>query len=274
MAQAAVSIVIPAYNEEDGIVSVLDALRSLPLEKEIIVVDDGSTDRTSDMARAAGAKVVRRAGNIGYGRSIKDGVEVAAHDIIVITDADGTYPVESIPELVAKMQEGFDMAVGARQGKEYRGSLLKWPARLFLKFIVEFTTGRRIPDINSGLRAFRKHEAMKYWPALCDTFSFTTTITLTYLLTRHTVAYLPIAYHKRVGRSHVRIVKDSLRTMQYIMECIARFNPIKLFLLLAMLAVTLGIASFPWLYELGIALGMCTAIVVFAIGILSVSLRD
>jgi polyisoprenyl-phosphate glycosyltransferase len=247
-----VSIIIPAYNEEKGIGKVLAALQSLPLEKEIIVVDDGSTDATAAVAAAAGVRVVRRAGNIGYGRSIKDGIAVARHDLIVISDADGTYPIDRIVDLVAKMSEGFDMVVGARQGREYRGSFLKWPARIF----------------------FKKQEVQKYMSALCDTFSFTTTLTLSYMLTRHTVTYLPISYGKRIGRSHVRMVRDTLRTLQYIVECIARFNPIKLFILCMLACAAVGALSAFVLGWLGLFLGIFSGLIVFAIGIHSTAVRS
>lgn len=270
----AVSIIIPAYNEEKGIGKVLAALQGLPLEKEIIVVDDGSSDATATVAATTGVRVVRRAGNIGYGRSIKDGIAVAKHDLIVISDADGTYPIDRIVDLVAKMSEGFDMVVGARQGREYRGSFLKWPARIFFKMLVEFSAGQSIPDINSGLRIFRKQEVQKYMSALCDTFSFTTTLTLSYMLTRHTVTYLPISYGKRIGRSHVRMVRDTLRTLQYIVECIARFNPIKLFILCMLACVAVGTLSTFALGWLGFFLGLFSGLIVFAIGIHSTAVRS
>ena len=159
---AQVSIVIPAYNEEQGILNVLERIRSLSLDAEVIVVDDGSTDRTSEVAREHGAEVFRRAGNVGYGRAIKDGMGVATTDTIVITDADGTYPVEDIPKLLEEFHKGFDMVVGARRGMYYRGSLLKMPARFCFKMLAEFTAGRKIPDVNSGLRVFRKSTAESF----------------------------------------------------------------------------------------------------------------
>lgn len=227
------TVVIPALNEADGISAVLDRIMTLTPKPEVIVVDDGSTDETARIARSKGARLVSHPTPGGYGRSLKDGIRAATHEIIVITDADGTYPIERIPDLLASLAKGFDMAVGARTGPEYRGTFLKMPARILLKWLVEFTTGRHIPDINSGLRAFRKADALRYVDDLCNGFSFTTTITLIYLLSGKFVEYLPIAYASRVGRSKVRIIRDSLRTLQYITEVIAVYNPLKLFVLLS-----------------------------------------
>lgn len=227
------SVIIPALNEEEGIVGVLERLKALSPRPEIIVVDDGSTDRTGERARSAGATVIRHPMPGGYGRSLKDGIRAASNEIVCITDADGTYPVERLPELVADIANGFDMSVGARTGRHYRGSLLKMPARIVFKWLVEFTTGRLIPDINSGLRAMRKADVLAVEQDLCNGFSFTTTITLIEFLTGKFVKYTPIDYAKRAGRSKVHIIQDSLRTLQYIVEVIATYNPLKLFVLLS-----------------------------------------
>ena len=175
-----------------------------------------------------------------------DGIQAAQHDIIVITDGDGTYPVERISDLVRKIEEGFDMAVGARQGTQQYDSLLRAPARLLFKFLVEFTTGAHIPDINSGMRSFRKSQVLPYFPDLCQGFSFTTTLTLIYKLTGKFIVYLPIEYHKRIGKSKVSVIRDSLRTLQYVVEVIVTYNPLKLFLLLCLLLSALALATFVW----------------------------
>jgi polyisoprenyl-phosphate glycosyltransferase len=264
-----ISIVIPAYNEESGIASVIKQIQQLPLAIEIVVVDDGSTDHTASVARKAGAIVVRRPSNIGYGKSIKDGIHRASNDTVVITDADATYPVDQIPVLLRRYDEGYDMVIGARQGVNYWSSPMKSLFRILLKALVEFTAGRKIPDINSGLRVFSKKTALHYESALCDTFSFTTTITLIYCLTKHTIFYSPIQYHKRIGASKVRIFRDSLRTFQYIIECIVLFNPIKLFVLLAATCVIIGLVSYVVLDWWGIFVGILFAIVTFSLGLLA-----
>jgi glycosyltransferase involved in cell wall biosynthesis len=242
------SVVLPAYNEEEGVESVVAAIRAQNPECEIIVVDDGSTDNTAQVAESTGAVVLRHPANAGYGRSVMDGILTASHDIIVISDADGSYPAESIRDLVRKIDEGFDMAVGARQGTQKYDSILMAPARLFFKLLVEFTTGSLIPDINSGLRAFRKSQALPYFPDLCQGFSLTTSLTLIYKLTGKFIVYVPIEYRRRIGRSKVHFLRDSLRTLQYITEIIVTYNPLKLFLLLSMIPGSLSLTAFvAWL---------------------------
>jgi glycosyltransferase involved in cell wall biosynthesis len=231
-----ISIVIPAYNEEDVITDTVVRCKKVLKELfndegEVIVIDDCSTDGTCKLAKEAGAITLSHPHNAGYGRSLKDGIQAAKYDLIVITDSDGTYPIERIPDLYSEYQKGFDMVVGARQGKNYDESFKKKILRLILKFLVEYTAGRKIDDINSGLRIFSKKTIMKYFDTLCDTFSFTTSVTLAYMMTGKFVKYIPIEYHKRIGKSHVKLFKDTLRTLQYIIEAILFYNPIKIFLI-------------------------------------------
>lgn len=267
------SVVIPALNEAPAIGAVLDQIRALSIDSEIVVVDDGSTDDTGAVATAHGARVIRHAANLGYGRSIKDAVKAATTDVIVLTDADGTYPIARIPDLLAEFEKGFDMVVGARQGSVYQGGPLKSILRWFLKSIVEFASGRRVPDVNSGLRVFRKSSVEQYFPDICDGFSFTTTITLVCNLTHRTVSYVPIAYDKRIGHSKVKLARDTLRTLQYIVECVVRYNPLKLFVALAAVPVALSVALFPLTAEFGVLMGTCTAMIIFAIGCLAETWR-
>ncbi len=268
------SVILPAYNEEEGIGAVLARLQKVAGEMEVVVIDDGSTDQTASRARSFGARVVRHAANSGYGFSLKSGIRSATHDLIAIADADGTYPVEELPAMVQKMEEGFAMVVGARQGPHYRGTFLKMPARFIFQFLVEFSTGRHIPDINSGLRVFRKSDVVPLFPLLCNTFSFTTTLTLAYCFLRKFICYMPIHYEKRIGKSKVRLVRDSLRTLQHIVESIAHFNPLKLFLLLAfvLLLFAFGFALAWWYFGLIVlsiptALFLTGAFLIFALGL-------
>ena len=281
-----ISIVIPAYNEHNAIADAVNRLQTTLSGKdigefEIVVVDDGSSDETGAIAAAAGARVVRHPHNIGYGRALKSGISAAKFDTIVITDADGTYPIERIPDLLEKYREGFDMVVGARTGNHYKESALKWPLRILLRFLVEWTAGRRIPDINSGLRIFSRQTIQGYFSHLCDTFSFTTSATLAYMMTGRFVAYLPINYAERVGRSHVRLWRDSLRTLQFIVQAITYYNPLKIFLLLSIcccvLALTCVIAGLAFKIVTALMLGvgaLLVALVIGAMGLLADLLRQ
>lgn len=232
------SVIIPAYNEEKGLDSVLqqfeETAKKHKMQIEIIVVDDGSSDATSKIAKKRRSNVIRHPQNVGYGRALQTGIRAAENEYVVICDADGTYPVEEFPELLRFLEDGFDMVVGLRRGHHYRGSLFKSPARLFFKLLSEFVTGTKIPDVNSGFRAFKKSDALEFLKYTCPTFSFTTSLTLIYHLEGKFVKYYPIPYFARRGKSKVRYFRDTLRTGQVLTETIMLYNPIKLFLLLAL----------------------------------------
>jgi glycosyltransferase involved in cell wall biosynthesis len=274
-----ISVVLPAFNEAatigrtlEGVRRALDGTRLGPYE--IIVVDDGSTDGTAELASAAGARIVRHPANSGYGRALKDGITAARYDTIVILDADDTYPTEAIPRLIAELERGYDLVVGARTGIHYRGGWFKAPLRALLTSLAEFTTGQRIADVNSGLRAFRRSTTLPYFPQLCDTFSFTTSMTLAYMLTGRFVQHMPIEYFDRVGTTKVHLFRDSLRTLQYIVQSIVYYNPVKLFLLLAGLCLACGLVAASLGNSLLGGLAVLTAIVVFGLGLVADLLRQ
>jgi polyisoprenyl-phosphate glycosyltransferase len=156
-----ISIVVPAFNEEGGIEQTIrDASRILSemgtTDSEIVVVDDGSHDRTAAVAETGGAKVVRHPHNLGYGAALKTGIIAAQNDVIAIIDADNTYPIWRLPDLIQEYRKGFDMVVGARTGNHYKSSIAKSALRGVLTFLVQFTTGRKVSDVNSGFRVFSK----------------------------------------------------------------------------------------------------------------------
>ena len=243
------SIVIPVHNEKESISDTLSRcikLREVEQfrEIEILVIDDASTDGTSDQLNNYDVTIVRHPAKAGYGQSLKDGIRNARFDTIVITDADGTYPIESIVELVDLYEDGFNMIVGARTGPHYRAPGIRSPLRSILRWIVEFIVGETIPDINSGLRVFSKNEVTPYLRRLCNTFSFTTSLTLAYYLTQKFVTYVPITYSQRIGSTKTKVFKDSLRTLQYIVQIVLYYNPIKIFLLLCVFNTLLGTIGF------------------------------
>lgn len=280
-----ISVVIPAFNEDGAIAAAVEQVRAMlaaaDLDGEVIVVDDGSDDHTAELAEAAGALVFRHAHNIGYGKALKTGIAGARHDTIVITDADGTYPIESIPDLVAEKAKGFDMVVGARTGAHYRGSHLKWPLRLLLKLLVEWAAGRRIPDINSGLRVFSREAMRPYLDHLCDTFSFTTSLTLAFMMTGKFVGYLPICYHARTGRSKVSLWRDSLKTLTFVLQAILYYAPMKIFfvmvllcLLSALVSIVIGIAfHLATGFMMGVG-SLLTALIIFSLGLMADLLKQ
>lgn len=241
-----ISVVIPVYNEhlavEETITEIQRTLTDSGLTPfEVVVVDDGSSDGTAEAATNAGARIIRHPENAGYGRALKTGIRAATYDTIAITDADGTYPVDRIPELHSRYVDGFDMVVGARTGPHYRESVVKSPMRWILRKIVEFVSGRSIPDINSGLRIFSRSASLPYFRRLCDGFSFTTSITLSYMMTGGFVSYVDIPYHARKGKTKVRLLRDAFRTGQYVVEAAIYYDPFRIMFLFSLLCVLVGV---------------------------------
>ncbi len=280
------SVIIPVFNEENAIVNTINrlmiTLNEYKIEGEVIIVDDGCTDNTRlKIKESPYIKVLSHPHNIGYGMALKTGILAAKFPTIAIIDADGTYPPESIPVLLEEFNKGFDMVVGARSGEYFHGSAIKWQMRYILKFLVEWTTGRNIPDINSGMRIFEKDRIIKFFPKLCNTFSFTTSATLSYMMSDLFVSYITISYEKRIGNSHVRMWRDSLRTFQFILQAVTFYNPLKLFLLLTILTLLFSIIAL----IIGIcfkinaaffmsALSISTSFIIFSLGILAELVRQ
>lgn len=231
-----ISFIVPAYNEEGGITGTLDRLNTVltasGLPYEIIVVNDGSSDKTAERAAAcANVTIIYHPTNIGYGGAIKTGIMYAKHPWIGITDADGTYPVEKMPDLLAEMEKGFDMVVAKRENIDQHDSFTKMFFRRIFKSIINFTVHGDIQDPNSGLRIFKREMALSYFPFLCNTFSFTTSITILAFGEGRFVRYLPVRYEKRTGIGKVRHFRDSLYAMEIIVQGITFYNPIKFFML-------------------------------------------
>ena len=229
-----VSIIIPAYNEKEGITHVIESLRLLKEKHgprwEIIVVDDGSTDGTSEMVKVFGDVVlIQHPLNRGYGASIKTGVRHAKYNTLVISDADGTYPVNDIPKLIAQLSKS-DMVVGARHINSSNIPLSRRPAKWMLNKLANYLTGIKIPDLNSGLRVMKKDIILKYLHLLPDGFSFTTTITLAMLTNNYLVEFIPIEYKIRSGKSKIRPIRDTMNFIQLIIRTVLYFDPLKIFL--------------------------------------------
>ncbi len=234
--ESGVTLVVPAYNEENGIEGVVRRLMELPLGVpiELLAVDDGSSDGTpAVLARLAkeipALRVIEHGSNRGYGAALKTGFSAARHDVIVITDADATYPEHKIVDLLARIDDGAEMAVGARTGEDVNVPFARRPAKTFLRLLASYLAGTRIPDLNSGLRAIRRELVQQYRPILPDGFSFTTTITLAALTNGHRVDYVSIDYAARKGRSKIRPIRDTLRFTAQVVRTVLYFNPLKVF---------------------------------------------
>lgn len=242
-----VSVIIPAKNEERGVAKTLEelggVLRQNNFNYEIIVVDDASTDMTGKIAQEKGVKVITHDFNRGYGASIKTGVHQSSYEVILITDADGTYPVEEVPNIL-KYMENYDMVVGARVGYKVKIPLLRRPAKWMLAKLANYLSESNIVDLNSGLRAIKKEIFVKFNRLLPDGFSLTTTITLAMLTYGYQVKYIPINYDYRVGRSKIRPFRDFLNFFLLIIRTSLLFNPLKIFLPMSFILCLLGIFIF------------------------------
>jgi glycosyltransferase involved in cell wall biosynthesis len=265
-----VSVIIPAYNEEKGIVRSIDDIIGI-LEKnnlnyEIIVINDGSTDNTGQLALEKGAKVITHDFNHGYGASIKAGVRRAKYEIVLITDADGTYPATEIPNILRHI-ESYDMVVGARVGSDVKISPVRKPAKWALTKLANYLSESNIIDLNSGLRAMKKDVFLKFNKFLPDGFSLTSTITLAMVTGGCQVKYVPISYRRRIGKSKIRPIRDTLNFLQLIIRAALLFNPLKIFLPIGLMLLFAGIFVFFYsLYFLPYALDI-TAVVLFVAGI-------
>ena len=241
-----VSIIIPAYNEKEGITHIIESLRLLKerygTRWEIIVVDDGSTDGTPAMVKNFGDVIlIQHPLNRGYGAAIKTGIRHAKYNTLIISDADGTYPVNDIPKLIAQLPKN-DMVVGARHINSSNIPLSRRPAKWMLNKLANYLTGIKIPDLNSGLRVMKKDIVLKYFHLLPDGFSFTTTITLAMLTNNYIVEFIPIEYKIRSGRSKIRPIRDTMNFIQLILRTVLYFDPLKIFLPISVLFFVASIA--------------------------------
>lgn len=234
------SFIIPAYNEEAGVAATVERLKAVlartGMDHEIIVVNDGSTDGTlRTLEGLSGIHIISLPLNSGYGSAIKTGILAARYAWVGIVDADGTYEIEMLPRLIERMGMGFDMVIATRRNVLQRDRWLKGLfRRLFLKFFV-IIANKKILDPNSGFRLSRRELAMTFFPFLCDTFSFTTTITLLAVGNALFVDYVPTDYASRKGDSKISHFRDTLRMVQLVVQGTTFFNPIKIFGILAIL---------------------------------------
>ncbi len=241
----ALSIVIPVQDEVDSIGSVISSVKAA-LEHyeggyEIIAVDDGSADNSAQLAAAGGARVISHGLGRGYGAALKTGIKAARGRTIAIIDGDGTYPAEEIPALVGGL-ESADMVVGARVRAGSYVPIIRRPAKWLLTKLASFLSGVKIPDLNSGLRAFRKDVVLPYLRVLPDRFSFTSTITLLMLGDERSVEYIPIDYRRRAGKSKI-VPSDALSFLILIIRTVMFFNPLKFFLPIGLVIFLVGAAK-------------------------------
>ena len=259
-----VTVLLPSYNEEGAIPPVITdiraAMQGTGYAYEILVVDDRSTDRTAELAETLGVRVIRRAVNGGSGASRKTGTQAARGEFIVMLDADGTYTATDIPKLLGYMPE-FDQVNGARTSEEGTNKLLRVPAKWLIRMLACYLTKTHIPDLNTGLKAFKRSVMMRYLWVVPDGFSCVTSMTLAFLSNGHPVKYIPTAYKSRIGKSKFHPVTDTRRYLATVVRMIMYFKPLRVFGPVSLIIFVLAAAKTAWdIWEVGRGLQESTLI--------------
>jgi len=246
-----VSIIVPVYNEEKAIGRVIDdinrEIRKGDYLYEIIVVDDASSDRSAEIAKERKVRVIQRRINGGSGASRKTGIKNAAGEIIVMLDGDGSYDASSIPKMLSYFPE-YDQVNGARISEEGTFKILRFSAKWLIRKLACYLTGTKIPDLNTGLKSFKRDIMKKYLWMIPDGFSCVTSMTLAFLTNGHSVKYIPTKYFKRIGKSKFHPIKDTLSYLQTIIRMITFFSPLKIFLPVSLFLFFAGIFIFLFSY--------------------------
>lgn len=269
-----VSVVIPAKNESASISQVISELKGLYPDFEIILVDDGSSDNTSELAKEAGAKVVSHLYSMGNGAAIKTGARAASGKYICFMDADGQHRPEDVGRLIEKVSKGSDMVVGARS-KSAQASFLRGIGNKFYNWFASLMVGQKILDLTSGMRVVEADKFREFLYLLPNKFSYPTTITMAFFRSGYSVVYEPIEVLQREGQSHLNVWKDGIRFLLIIFKIGTLFSPLKIFLPLALFHFFLGVSYYGYTYITVSrftnmsALLFTTSVTIFLMGLLS-----
>ncbi|UOV09552.1 glycosyltransferase family 2 protein [Pseudoxanthomonas sp. F37] len=269
-----VSVVLPAKNEAGGLPRTLGGVRSVLPEAELIVVDDGSSDETPGLAADLGARVIRSPYSMGNGAAIKRGARAATGDVIVFMDADGQHDASCIPRLLQKLDEGYDMVVGARDWGGQAG-VSRGLANTFYNWLASRMTGFAVKDLTSGFRAVRAEKFKEFLHLLPNGFSYPTTSTMAFFRSAYPVAYVPIPVAKRIGRSHIRPLRDGVRFLLIIFKIATLYSPLKLFVPTAVGFFLIGLIYYGWTFatqgrftNMSVLL-FSASVIIFLIGLVS-----
>jgi glycosyltransferase involved in cell wall biosynthesis len=273
-----ISIILPAKDEAASLEVLLPRLKSvaagLGRAAEIIVVDDGSADRTRAICLSHGVRVVSHPYSSGNGAAVKSGARAARGEVLAFMDADGQHDPELIAQMLAKLDEGYDMVVGARTAGDHAG-LHRFAANTFYNWFASRMVGRPVPDLTSGMRVARAEKFRRFLYLLPNGFSYPTTITMSFFRSGYPVCYVPIPVHARTGRSHIRLFRDGLRFLVIIFKIGTLYSPLKLFVPLSGAFFLAGLAYYAYTFltyhrftNMSAVL-FITSILVFVLGLLS-----
>ncbi|MCU4519289.1 glycosyltransferase family 2 protein [Acinetobacter schindleri] len=244
-----ISVVLPAKNESGAIGETIKAIHSLEMVDEVLVVNDGSTDTTKDVAEKAGVTVISHPYSKGNGAAIKMGARYATGDVIVFMDADGQHDPNDIPCLLEKIEQGYDLVVGARQ-KGSQASVGRGIANALYNNLATYMTEQKVEDLTSGFRAVRADKFREFLYLLPNGFSYPTTSTMAFFRAGYSVTYVPIHAAKRIGKSHIRPLKDGVRFFLIIFKIATLYSPLKMFLPISILLFLMGTVWYGYtLYE-------------------------
>ncbi|MGN2246471.1 glycosyltransferase family 2 protein [Frateuria sp. GZRR35] len=268
------SIILPAKNEAAALARLLPVLRTAQPDAEIIVVDDGSTDDTQAICAANAVDCLSSPYSMGNGAAIKRGARAAKGEWLVFMDGDGQHDPADIDRLLAKLQEGYDMAIGARDWGSQAG-VGRGLANTFYNWLATRMTGHAVLDLTSGFRAVRAEKFREFLYLLPNGFSYPTTSTMAFFRSAYPVAYVPIKAAQRVGKSHIRPLRDGLRFLLIIFKIATLYSPLKLFAPASVIFFLLGCANYLWTYfhfgrlTNGSTLLWSAAVIIFLIGLIS-----
>jgi glycosyltransferase involved in cell wall biosynthesis len=269
---AQVSVIIPAYNEQDAIADVVARVVGQGRWHEVLVVDDGSTDLTAERAEKAGARVLRHPYNKGNGAAVKTGLREARSDVVLLLDADGQHD----PQEMARLAEGVgvhDMVIGARSARDQQA--LRALGNAVFQALASWLTHRPIPDLTSGFRAARRDRMVEILHLLPNGFSYTTTSCLAFLKAGYNVAFVPIAARPRVGESKIRPLRDGTKFLLIILKIVTLYSPLRVFFPISAFSFLVGLGYGIWnvwahgKIPMGSALLIQLAVVVFLFGLIS-----
>ena len=268
------SLILPAKNEAEGLRRALPGVRELLPDAEIIVVDDGSTDETAEVARQHGATVLSSPYSMGNGAAIKRGARAATGDILVFMDADGQHNAGLIPKLLDRLDQGYDMVVGAR-GWGDQASVGRGLANGLYNRVASLMTGFPVADLTSGFRAVRADKFKEFLHLLPNGFSYPTTITMAFFRSAYPIAYVPIPVAPRIGKSHIRPLRDGLRFLLIIFKIATLYSPLKLFAPIGVFFGILGLGNYAYTFITESrftnmsALLLSASVIIFLIGLVS-----
>jgi glycosyltransferase involved in cell wall biosynthesis len=269
------SIVIPAKNEEEGLLLFLPRLREIYPEFEIIVVNDGSTDGTDRVCEDAGVRVVTHPYSKGNGAAIKSGARAATGEYIIFMDGDGQHDPADIQKLLYKLEEGYDLVVGARSGIDSQASVARWSANTLYNKLASWMVNRNIPDLTSGFRAVNRKKFLSFLYLLPNGFSYPTTSTMAFFRAGYSVGFVPITVSKRVGKSHINVLRDGVRFFLIIFKVGTLYSPLKVYFPMSLMISGLGLLNYLMTFGSGArftnmsTLLLLGGVIVFLIGLLS-----